>query len=600
MSQYFPKLIELDELSPEGEPTIQIIRPGEYNRLGHVKTASEALDYIKQVKPIPGKTVILVLAMTAGEFYGPNRNGDAWSERPLRVKDTKITEDQVLPLHYKTFETNANVFKHHVNKDPNKKIGDVLKAFYNWPMHRVELLLALDNRKAEDVVERIAKDEFPAVSMGCKVKYDVCSICGNKAPSRKQYCNHAKYQLGEFTRNGKRIFVWNPSPKFFDISIVRRPADKHGYMMKKVAEAVPEIRSSAILGEYVDSMEKKIANLHKMSLIDKVLKGDAVAAKEDNGEVTTVKDFGDRIAKPAADAMPPIDDNTIRSLLHYRPAEVLATLSSMGIFLTTPEFIKYFAWKMDPSIEIPEGALDRAVAAQGAIFDFLANNPSVLDDIEDTGFTDIGEKDLNPEIARKTAFLLEKRSQLGQYLKRKLVPTAFQERDLSQGNWDVITATDPHTGRQYQTTRRAARAARVAANERQIRNLVGGGALMAGGLALAPFKGLRLAAPFLAVPGAAKAYSGYRGYPTVRTHEGGSIVTPTTEYFGDRSFPGTELVEKRSSARLDETSMVIKTALDLAHRPGYKTAHIRLSDIRSLAANTFDEAIQKIGRMICP
>ena len=63
---YFPKIIELDELSPHDEPYIQLVRPGEYNRLGHVKTANEALDYIKHVKPIPNKTVILMLAMTAG------------------------------------------------------------------------------------------------------------------------------------------------------------------------------------------------------------------------------------------------------------------------------------------------------------------------------------------------------------------------------------------------------------------------------------------------------------------------------------------------------------------------------------------------------
>jgi hypothetical protein len=610
MIEYFPKLIELDDLSPEGEPTIQIVRPGEYNRLGHVKTAGEALDYIKQVKPIPGKTVILVLAMTAGEFYGPNRNGDAWPERPLQVGQTKITEDQVLPKHFKTFETSANVFKHHVNKDPNKKIGDVLKAFYNWPMHRVELLLALDNFLAEDIVDRIEKDEFPAVSMGCKVKYDVCSLCGNKAPSRKQYCPHAKFQLGEFTRNGKKIFVWNPSPRFFDISMVRRPADKHGYMMKKVAAAIPEIRSSALLGEYVDTMSRKVANLRKLSLIDKVLKGEVAAAKEDDGVVKTVKDFGDRIAKPAAEAMPPIDDHVLRGLLRYRPAEVLSTLSSMGIFLTTPEFIKYFAWKMDPSIDIPQDVLDRAVASQGAVFDFLADNPSVLDDIDDTGFMDICPENVNPDLAKKASFLLEKRSQVGEYLHKKLVPNIFRDRDLSKGNWDVINVTDPHTGRQFQTTRWAAGAASDEAARRQMKNVVGGGALLAGAMALTPFRGLRLAFPFLAVPGAAMAYKGYRGYPHVRAHTGEKVYTPTTEFLGDRYIPtepstwdgyrGTELIEKRSDAQPDETNMIIKMALDYAHRPGYRSASVDIEKIRRMEAPSFDAAIHKIGEVICP
>jgi len=607
---YFPKLIELDDLSREGEPTIQIVRPGEYNHLHHVKTASDAMDYIRQVKPIPGKTIILVLAMTAGEFYGPNRNGDAWPERPLQVGQTRITEDQVLPKHYKTFETNANVFKHHVNKDPNKKIGDVLRAFYNWPMHRVELLLSLDNRNAQDIVERIEHDEYPAVSIGCKVKYDVCSLCGNKAPSRKQYCTHAKRNLGELTKSGKKIFVWNPAPNFFDISMVRRPADKHGYMMKKVAEAVPEIRSSALLGEYVDVMGRKIAGLKKMSLIDKILKGEAVAAKEDSGEVTAVKDFGNQIAKPAATTMPPIDDGTIRGLLRYRPAEVLSTLASMGIFMTTPEFIKYFIWKMDPSMVVPDKLLDRAVAIQGAVFDFLANNPEVLDDIDETGFTDVCPQNVNPDLAKKAAFLLEKRSQLGSYLHRKLVPDIFSSKNTTKGNWDVLTVTDPQTGRRFQTTRRAAARANDAGAERQLRNLAGGGALMAGALALTPFRTLRMAAPLLGVPGAAMACKGYRGYPSVRADTGEHVYTPTSEYFGDRydpgdsqtwdAYPGTELVEKRSSYAVDESNMVIKMALDFAHRPGYRSVFVDTQGIRQMEAPSFDAAIYKIGEVICP
>jgi len=598
MVHLFPKLIELDDLSPQGEPTIQIVRAGEYNHLHHVKTASDTMEYVKSVRPVPGRTIILVLAMTAGEFYGPNRNGDAWPERPLIAGGTRLTEDDVLPRHYKTFETDANVFKHHINKDPLRKIGDVLKAFYNWPMHRVELLLSLDNRKASDIVERIENDEFPAVSMGCKVKYDVCSICGNKAPTRKQYCDHAKYHLGELLPSGKKIFVWNPSPRFFDISIVRRPADRVGFMMKKVAEAVPEIRSSAVLGEYVEDMGHKIANLRKLSLIDKVMKGEIAAAQTDDGTVKAVSDFGNRIAKPAAAAMPSLDDSVIRQLLRYRPAEVLSTLSSMGIFMTTPEFIKFFAWKMDPNVHIPEGLLDRAVAVQGAVFDFLADNPDILDEIDSTGFLDVCPQNVNPTLAKKAESLLEKRSQLGEYLKRKLVPDIFGDAPPTRGNWDVIDVTDPHSGRTFQTTRWAQQAAQDAAGEEQLRNLVGGGALFGGALALTPFRGLRMLAPAMGMRGAAQAYQGYRGYPYVESNQGDKVYTSNPEFFADQTYPGTELVEKRSHD-LDETNMAIKLALDYAHRPRAKTASVDPNVVRWMGAPSLDAAIQRIGRAIC-
>ena len=70
--------------------------------------------------------------MGASEFYGPNRNGDAFRESEL-IKT------------HKTFETNAHVYKSHVNKDPAKSYGKVVKSFYNPDMHRVELILEIDN-----------------------------------------------------------------------------------------------------------------------------------------------------------------------------------------------------------------------------------------------------------------------------------------------------------------------------------------------------------------------------------------------------------------------------------------------------------------------
>lgn len=984
MYEAFPKLIELDELSPEHEPTIQIVRAGEYNQLGHVKTASEALDYIKSVKPIPGKTIILVLAMTAGEFYSANRNGDAWNERDVRVGPTLIPAADGLRNTYKTFETNANVFKHHINKDPEKRIGEVLKAFYNDDMHRVELLLALDHSRAEDIVERIERGEFPAVSMGTKVPFDVCfiagtlvetsegivpienvdkntivvthtgrhalassivqrsysgcmvrlkvkgvhestsctakhpysiirakdlyqctyrkkarctpapgtntclrcgrelprpewiaaeeievgdyavypkyannsevgsfstdrayvlgrfagdghlaygcrrkdktrdlagvhvaieddqdlldaytealkrispsgvhvyqikderafnvyttnrklaneastlighysatksigeavfawsddakmafiggyldsdgyvdarngmgafstisaslayklrslfasinipatvcvkeqvggfagakhratvsigrsstaklidfsvkarkyahqntrqyahtfvtdkhlcaaitsieywdatnidvynmsvqgdesyiaggvsvhncSICGNKAPSRKQYCDHAKYHLGEYIPStGKRVFVWNPKSRFFDISMVRRPADKHGFMMKKVAEAVPEIRSSAIMGEYIENASRKIANLNKMSIINKVLRGEAVATKDDDGTTNVLKDFGNRIAKPVASSMQPLTDNTIQEMLKYHPAEVLSTLSSMGILLTTPEFIKYFVWKVAPGVVIPEEALDRAVACQQSVFKMLANNPQLLDDITDTGFIETSDKHINDDLAQKAASLLEKRSQAKDYLYRHLVPDIFKEDVRHQGNWDVVNVRDPQTGRKYQTTRMAARQAGDEAGKRQLQNLLGGGAMLAGAAGLTMLPMASLAGGALGYAGAKRFSKGYQGYPSARAETGERIYGRPTQNWSDREYAGTELIEKRSSQSTGtDTHTMIRIAMDLAHRPGAQNERVNMQWLETAENLSFEEAATKLGEIICP
>lgn len=545
MFELFPKLIELDELSRYDEPTVQLVRPHEYNHLEHVKVASDALDYIRAVKPQPGRTIILVLAMTAGEFYGPNRNGDAWSERPLQVGPTKITEDQILPAHYKSFETDANIYKHHVNKDPEKRIGDVLKSFYNWPMHRVELLLSLINDKAEDIIERIERDEFPAVSMGCKVKYDVCSICGHPAPNRRAYCDHAKFQLGDLLPNGKKVFVWNPSPKFFDISMVRRPADRLGFMMKKVADTVPEIRSSAALGAYVQNAARKVAALNKMSLINKILKGTIEASKDDDGNL---RRFVSDIAKPMATKMPELDDETIRSLVRFRPAEVLSTLSSMGILLTTPEFIKYFVWKIDPSLNIPEDVLDRAVSTQGRVFELLTDNPQLFDEIDGTDFIDTSSDNVRPELEKELQSLVEKRSQRRENLYR-----------MAMGKTAHVARLPVHGRPLFYQERPDARLTKIA----------GAAALLSAVYGMQPVRKEAevLARPFDATPLAGD----------------GEFTYKVSAFDG-----------------LDEPNTMLRMAMDYSHR-----SRARTMKVASLPASTgdelsFEEAASQIGGLICP
>lgn len=79
---HFYKLFQFGhEFEKTHESRVQIIRHGRVD--SGVKIASEATDYIANVEPELGKTFVLVLAMSASEYYGPNRNGDAFSERPV-------------------------------------------------------------------------------------------------------------------------------------------------------------------------------------------------------------------------------------------------------------------------------------------------------------------------------------------------------------------------------------------------------------------------------------------------------------------------------------------------------------------------------------
>lgn len=77
----------------------------------------------------------------------------------------------------------------------------------------------------------------------CKVPFDVCSICGQKSKTRFDYCQHmmpppelrSVYGPNKILPDGRRIYVINTQPKFFDISFVFIGADKTAKVMAKVA-----------------------------------------------------------------------------------------------------------------------------------------------------------------------------------------------------------------------------------------------------------------------------------------------------------------------------------------------------------------------------
>jgi len=138
-------------------------------------TAPAFLDILDSIKFAKDEVPVHLLAMGSTEKWGPNRNGDGWTEQTL--KD-----------YHNTFEKYARWYRNHQNKDPRLSYGRVEKSAMNLPMSRVELLAALNGEKS-------AADR--------KVAFD-----------------------------GHILHVDNPTPSFFDISDVFRPADRTAYGTK--------------------------------------------------------------------------------------------------------------------------------------------------------------------------------------------------------------------------------------------------------------------------------------------------------------------------------------------------------------------------------
>lgn len=477
------KIIELDDVFKTGEQTVQLVLPlrnGRFDAGRVTKHASEALDYIKNVSPEPGKTNLLLLAMGAEETYGPNRNGDGFSEYPVPARGEKaassgerwwVAPGQELTKSYQTFETNpAHAFKHHQNKDKEKASGVVKKAFWNPRMHRVELLTAVDNEKDAEWIERVEAGEFPAVSMGCRIKYDVCSRCGNKAPTRADYCKHAQL-LNMVNPDGTKNFVYNPDADFFDISRVFRPADRIGYTMKKVAD-VYDVRFSADLGDVVEAASIKIAAARKLSEMDKVIRGEPVATSTmSQDEKSLVVKFRDH-AKTKLAGSPTLSKETLQ---HSDLRSMVTAARASGLVLKDAEFVESALTQLlGRPANASQELVTKIAEASSAAIELFGESPALLDWVFDECKLAEATR-VSPSLNAAMVSMSEKRAYAGELLYRRLTPEGNGMRPFEAPTTDML-----HVGDQT-TTRGAARDAQDAVTRAHMTKVLGGTALMLGG-----------------------------------------------------------------------------------------------------------------------
>lgn len=182
---------------PNDAPPITFLKEGE----GLEKTASyggEIQSFLDNLEREEGKIYALVNALTAGEYYGPNRNGDYFPEKALKER-------------HHTFVEKGHVYKHHVNKNPEKAMGKVVFSHYNDEMKRVEVVVSLkgDHPDVLKIIKDMIDGKLIKTSMGCRVPHDTCSITKKKAKTRAEYSDYLKYRMNETLPDGRRVYAEN-------------------------------------------------------------------------------------------------------------------------------------------------------------------------------------------------------------------------------------------------------------------------------------------------------------------------------------------------------------------------------------------------------
>jgi hypothetical protein len=301
------------------EPNIHIIDGG----LDGIKMQPDMLEFFNAITlDTDNKTYLLFNVMGASDYYGANLNGDIFYEKDLI-------------LYHKTFEQ-GHVYENHENDDPTKSFGKIIFASYNRQMHRVELLVELDKNdpRTMRVLKMIENGRFPRVSMGTKVMFDVCTICGNKARTRADYCEHARKNLGELLPSGKRIAVENPNPRFFDMSIVTNEADKSSGYLAKVASIVTD--ENPFSEEEDEGIEKEVP----MEAAGAEDLEDAIEGEE---AITSDDEVLDEIRDTDA-CDEPFDLDLLDALSLHPLEKVMATMGGLGMKVKPKEFT-YLALK---------------------------------------------------------------------------------------------------------------------------------------------------------------------------------------------------------------------------------------------------------------
>lgn len=427
----------------------------------------EVVQYISVLRPQRDSQYVLVNAMGAGEYYGSNINGDYFTEESLIHAPSDWASNPIVdrirakdwPYGYPTFYL-AHPYAHHRNKDASRAFGDVELAAWNPAMRRVELVTRLDRQKCleyggQGTWDKLKSGDFPDVSMGTKVPFDTCSICldwkkyreaqasfdpkkhkhpgqavleaHKKSPirglsiTRKDYCEHALKMMNRILPDGRKSFVYNDYPRFFDISFVFVGADKTAKVMLFIfSGGVPH----SIKGE--DSTDSVMTPGTKTAAVDDYLLRSAFEehrsklAKQKEGEIdknVIPSQFAGKAVPLLTRCEADLPNDMMDRLSTLAPDNVLSTLGGMGVLLRPREFQRITLIQL--------GKRDVA--------DDLDGRNEVFKKSEDSESMGVDPKKFMPALASLLAPLLGKRSLLAPEIERRVVvSTPDREPRLSR------------------------------------------------------------------------------------------------------------------------------------------------------------------------
>lgn len=420
-----------------------------FEKVASIGLLPEVVQYISTLRPRNDAQYVLVNALGAGEYFGSNVNADffdedglmhcpdGWTGNPLIDKELSKNWPYGFPTFY-----GAHPFAHHRNKDPSRAYGEVELAVWNDHMKRVELIVRVDYDKClrfggVPVWDRIKAGQYADVSMGSKVPWDACSVCTDwslyrKALStfcarkhrhpgiavlefhkklkdkngigirglsvtRKDYCEHMLSYSNRILPDGRKVWVHNPFPRFFDISFVFIGADRTAKVMVFIVHAgkrfsVPSVVAAEKMGlsDEDDGEEKTASRRDIMDMAGDIfdayfLKGAAEKSGAIEKEVVPSQ-FAGKAIPLLTENEPDFPPESMDALCSVPMHRALATLTGLGMVLRPREFKELALRGGDEKLDV-----------------------------------DMSADDFMPALARLLMPMMYARSALGPYVERRVV-----------------------------------------------------------------------------------------------------------------------------------------------------------------------------------
>lgn len=401
---------------------------------------------------------------------------DDWTGTPVYDRPKAKDWAYGFPTFYQ-----AKPFLHHRNKDfaPHNHpfYGEIELAAWNPKMKRVELVTRVDKDKCKQgnglaIWDKLRAGDFPDVSMGAKVPFDTCSICldwklyrqaqatfdskKHRHPgeavlevhrstqtqrknakglmewvgegkirglsiTRNDYCDHAKNYMNLVLPDGRKVFVFNDYPRFFDISFVFIGADKTAKVMMKIAGAgskaywfLPGAELADKLG-YVEAEGEKTA-----SVDDEILKEAFLGkiAKFKEGEILK-RIVPSQFAAKAIPLLTQTEPDLPKPILDRLGADAsrgLSTTAGMGIILRPREFQRVILIQL----------------GQGPVADHLEDDGVVFPHVTDEEALPLSAESFSPVLARFLAPFMGARSCLGPCIEARVAVVGMPSTQMKK------------------------------------------------------------------------------------------------------------------------------------------------------------------------